>query len=382
MLRQRIALLVVLAAALLCGAPDANAVDPMFTVSGVHVDARGYSASVAQNVAFTQGRPRAWETLFRRLTRQQDWSKQPQLDDTQLQRLIRNFKIVNERRSTTRYTADISYNFNPAAVARVLKEAKLAFTTSTAHRILLVPMNPGYVRGSPWTNAFIAPRFADVVVPFTLPVGDASDSELLSRLNFDSAGWIDVAAAALRVHATEAVLVQMQTDRNQHKLTLTIKRLGLSETPMQSTADVPYVQTALTTYPAAADAAMTAIADLWKQRAAIDYGQQGKLTVDVHVSSLSQWAGVQSALAAVPNVTSITVVAMDIGEARVSLGYLGTTDQLHEALSQSSLQLSNTDPANAGEWTLRQGPPPPATVQPTTGGKPLPPPLRPSGSKP
>ncbi len=245
----------------------------------------------------------------------------------------------------------------------------------------MVPLNPTYVRGSPWTNAFIAPRYAEAVVPFALPVGDAADSELLSRLNFDSAGWTDVAEAGLRVHATEAVLVQVQTDRNQHKLVLTLKRLGLGETPMQSSVEVPYVQTALSTYPAAADAAMSAIADLWKQRAAIDYGQQGKLAVDVHFSSLSQWAGVQSALAAVPNVTSITVVAMDIGEARVSLGYLGTTDQLHEALSQASLQLSNTDPAaNAGEWTLRQGPPPAAPPQPVAGSKP--PPLRPSGSRP
>lgn len=381
MLRHKIALLVALAAGLGFSAPQAAAVDAMFTVSGVHVDARGYSASVAQSVALAQGRPKAWQTLYRRLTRQQDWDKQPRLDDTELQRLVRNFTITNERRSTTEYSADISYKFNPAAVAKVLKEAKVAFTSSTAHRIVLLPLNPGYVRGSAWTNAFIAPRFAEAVVPFTLPAGSA-DSAALAHLNFDTATWADLADVGLSVHATEAVLVLLQVDRSQHRLTLSLKRLGLGETSMQSNVDVPYVQTALATYPAAADASMTAIANMWKQRAAIDYGQQGRLTVDVRINSLTQWANIQAGLASVPNVTSVTVGAMDIGEARITLGYLGTPEQLHDALSQASLQLINTDPvANTGEWVLRQGPPPPPT-SPVAGGKPPTLPLRPASTRP
>ena len=369
MFRHSFALLVALTTGLTLFAPAAYAVDPMFTVSDVHVDASGYSVSVARGIAYAQGRPKAWEVLYRRLTRQEDWGKQPQLADAQLQRLIRNFAIKNERQSTTRYTADISYNFNPAAVAKVLKEANIAFTTAAAHRVLLLPMDPGYARGSAWTRAFIAPRFADAVVPFTFPLGDALDSGPLAHLNFETATWMDVAPVALRVHATEAVLALMDVDRRNHKLKLALKRLGLGEQPMQSSVDVPYVQTAAATYPAAADAAMAQIAEMWKQRAAIDYGAQGKLVADVRVGSLAQWANIQSALASVQNVTSVTVVAMDIGEARISVGYLGTPDQLHDALSQVSLQLSNSDPAgNTGEWTLRQGPPPPPS-QSLPGGK-------------
>jgi hypothetical protein len=142
---------------------------------------------------------------------------------------------------------------------------------------------------------------------------------------------------------------------------------------MQSTAEIPYVQTALSTYPAAADQAMALIAELWKQRAAVDFAQRGTITVDVRVASLSQWAGVQSALASVPNVTGSRVVAMDIGEARMVLNFLGTTDQLREALSQASLQLSNASPqTNTGEWTLHTGAPPPPPAQLPPGGKPPP----------
>jgi hypothetical protein len=365
MLRFKFAVTAVLAAAFCCFV-QAHASDA-FKVGNVHVDANGYSASVAQSVAFAQGRPRAWQIIYRRLTRQQDWDKQPQLDDTQLQRLIRNFTITNERRSTTRYTADITYNFNPAAVAKVLRDSNIAFAQGSARHILLVPMDPQYTRGSPWTNAFVAPRFADAIVPFSLPAGDAG---ALAHVNFENASWMEVADSALRAHATEAVFVLLQTEPRLHKLAITVKRVGVGETPMQSTAEIAYVQTALSTYPAAADQAMSLIAELWKQRTAVDFGQRGTVTVDVRVGSLLQWASVQAAIATVPNVTGTRVVAMDIGEARLTLNYLGTMDQLHVALSQANLQLSNSNPAtNTGEWTLHQGPPAPP-VQAPPGAKP------------
>lgn len=357
MFRSGIAVAIISAVALLWGVPGAFAADAVFTVANVHLDASGYSASAAQGVAFEQGRPKAWQIVYRRLTRQQDWDKQPQLDDTQLQRLIRNFKISNERRSTTRYTADITYSFNPAAVARVLREANIAFTQGVAHRILLVPMAPQYSRSAAWTRVFTAPRFAEAIVPFSLPVGDATDAGPLAHLAFDPASWGDIAPVALRVHATEAVLVQLQVEPSQHKLALSLKRLGVGEVPMQSTAEVSYVQTASATYPAAADAAMASIAEMWKQRAAVDFSQRGNLTIDVRVNSLAQWAGVQSALSAVPNVTAVRVIAMDIGEARMVISFLGSIDQLRDALSQASLQLSNSEPGNTGEWILRQGSP-------------------------
>ncbi len=353
------ALPIVLAlAAVLCLSPAAEAGDPMFTVSGVHVAAAAASAGEAQSIAFTQGRPRAWQTLYRRLTRQQDWGKQPQLDDTALQRLVRNFAVTHERRSTTRYEADISYDFNPVAVGKILKQANVAFAQAEAKRILLVPMNPTFSKTSGWSHAFMAPRFAQAVVPFSLPIGDVLDNEALGNLTLDRASWMDIEPIAQRAHASEAVLA-LATPGNG-KLTVTLKRIGAGEVPTSSSVDVPYVQNVPATYPAAADATLNAIADMWKQKSAVDFSQKGKLTADVHISSLSQWANVQAALASVPNVSSVSIVAMNIGEARIALGYLGTTDQLKDALGQASLTLDES----GGGWVLRQGapPPPPAST--------------------
>ena len=59
---------------------SAAAAQDLYTVSGVHVDASAASSAEALNVAIAQGRPKAWQILYRRLTRQQDWARQPALD--------------------------------------------------------------------------------------------------------------------------------------------------------------------------------------------------------------------------------------------------------------------------------------------------------------
>ncbi len=99
----------------------------LYTVSGIRVDASGASSTEAFNAGISQGRPRAFQILFRRLTRQQDWNRQPALDAAALLRISRGFDIANERRSTTRYVADVTYRFNPDAVARILRSSGIAF---------------------------------------------------------------------------------------------------------------------------------------------------------------------------------------------------------------------------------------------------------------
>ncbi|HEY0282294.1 MAG TPA: DUF2066 domain-containing protein [Rhizomicrobium sp.] len=338
-----------LALAVFCFSPHPAAADSPFTVADVSVDASSASAAEARNEAVAAGRPTAWQILFRRLTRQQDWVRQPVLDDTQLQRLITTYYPSNERRSTRRYTADMTYVFNQEAVSRLLQSSGIPYAASAAKRVLVIPMAPAYSRGSPWTAALSNPRFATGVVPISVPAGDASDMSVLGGLTFDTAKWTDVEPVAARIRASEAVLVQAVAAGN--KLTVTLRRLGAGELPTKTSFEVPLLQGAASTYPTAADAAVHAIEDMWKSHAAVDFSQKGKLVVDVRVGSLPQFAGMQNALAGVPNVAGVTVVAMSIGDARLSLSYLGTVDQLREALAQAGLLLVKS----GGAWQLSQG---------------------------
>ena len=322
------------------------AAEDLYTVSGLHVDASAASSAEALNLAIAQGRPRAWQILYRRLTRQADWARQPQLDAASLVRLSRSYLPANERRSTTRYVADVTYMFNPDAVSRTLRDANIAFTQTVVRRILLVPMSPNYNNG-PWAQAFSAPSLHDSLVPFALPT--AADSSDLSALNFDSASWNDVAAVAGRIKASEAALLQVVNVNG--KMIVNVRRLGQGEAASKTQVEVPMVQGFNASFPAAAQAGLNAMEDLWKSRSVVNYNTRGTLTADVKVDSLNQWGAIQTALSGTNVVTNVLVVAMNTGYARLSIAYMGTPDQLRDALGEQGLALSN----KSGQFTLMPG---------------------------
>lgn len=315
----------------------------LFTVANVHVDATGASTTEALNAALAQGRAKAFQILYRRLTRQADWGRQPPLDAAGLQRLGRGYNIANERRSTTRYVADVTYMFNPEAVERLLRASQIAFSQTQARRVLVIPMSPGVSHG-PWAAALSAPALRESQVPFTVMA--AEDDASLAGLSFDAAAWSDVAAVAAKNHVTEVALAQVVYAGG--KMTVNIRRLGATEQPAKTSVEVPMTGTVGTSYPVAAQAAVRAMEDLWKTRSAIDFSQRGRLTVDVRIASLAQWGEIQTALAGVGNVTGTTVTAMTTGYARMNLTYQGGLEQLREALSGAGLSLSN----RGGQWML------------------------------
>lgn len=320
--------------------------DGPYTVADVHVDASGASSAEALNVAIAQGRPKAWQILYRRLTRQQDWGRQPTLDGPALARLSRGYTPANERRSTTRYVADVTYIFNPEAVARVLRDANIAFTQTAVRRILLVPMSPNYNNG-PWAQAFAGINSSEAIVPFSLPT--AADAPDLGQLNFESAGWNDVASAAARIKASEAALIQATVANN--KMTVVIRRIGQNQAPSKTSVEVPLVQNPGATYPSAAQAAVTAMEDLWKSRAVVNFNTRGTLMADMRLDSLEQWGAVQTALAGMENVTGVEVVAMNLGYARLSIAYQGSLEQLRSAMSEQGLAVSG----RPGQWMIAPG---------------------------
>ncbi|HTW33132.1 MAG TPA: DUF2066 domain-containing protein [Rhizomicrobium sp.] len=345
---QRIAFVLMLGLACAVSLAGAHAADDPFTVSNVPVDATAASASVAENIAITQGRGRAWVTLYKRLTKQQDWTRLPQLDDITLERMIKNYVVTNERRSTTRYVANVSYEFNPDAVRRLLRAQNIAYVDVDAKPVLVIPMAPGYSARAPWTQLWAQAKYANGAVPLLVPVGDPLDAQALGAINFATAQWQDVEPAASRVHATDAFLVQAAAGRGN--ITVAIRRLGPGvPTPIPNVVvPVRPGESAQQAYAAAADAAAVSIVEIWKSHSAIDFSKRFKLTADAHIASLADWGALMQKLSTIPTITEVQVIAMDLGEARIAITYVGTPEQLQAMAAQSSVDLSNS----GGGWQL------------------------------
>lgn len=345
---QRIAFVLMLGLACVLSLAGAHAAEDPFTVSGIPVDATAASASVAENIAINQGRGRAWNTLYKRLTKQQDWARQPPVDDITLQRMIKNYVVTNERRSTTRYVANVSYVFNADAVRRLLRTQNIAYVDIDAKPVLVIPMSPGYAVHAPWTQIWAQAKYATGAVPLVVPVGDPIDAQALGALNFQTAQWPDVEPAASRVHATDAFLVQVMAGKGN--VTVAIRRLGPGAPAQIPNVVVPVRpgESGQAAYAAAADAAAASITEIWKSHSAIDFNKRYKLTADARIASLADWGLLMQKLSTIPIVTEVQVVAMNVGEARIAITYVGTPEQLQAVAAQSSIDLSNS----GGGWQL------------------------------
>ena len=332
--------------------------DP-YTVGNVPVSASAASSTEAQTIAINTGRHQAWTTLVHRLTRSQDWSKIPPLDDVAIQKLIRTYQVDDERRSTTRYVAKVTYIFNADAVRRFFRSNNIAYADVQARPILVLPMGQAFAPRSPWGMAWNDPKFAQGAVPLVTLTGDAAEGVTLSSLNFANAAWSDVEASAGRVHASDVVIAQAVPARDH--ITIRLRMLGAATS--QNLPDVT-VPVSPGTPPAkafalAAGATADAIVNAWKSRSAVDFNARAKLTIDVKISSIADWGEVQQKLATVPIVLNVDITAMNIGQARVVLTYAGSTDQLHDFLAQAGLDLTN----QGGIWRIASAAPIPESAQ-------------------
>ncbi|MEY4879083.1 MAG: hypothetical protein RJB62_552 [Pseudomonadota bacterium] len=318
----------------------------LYAVPGVAVDATSNSAAAARDIALAQGRPIAWQRLYRRLTPPDAWGNQPNPDGATLERMILSMEIGNERRSTTRYLAEVTYNFNPNEVQALLRRSSIPFADARARPVLVVPiMNGSFDPQSPWAQAWTQPSIAQGLVPVVLPNGDALDQPVLGQPGLGGLGWDQLAPLAERYDVAGVVIATATPDGNAAQLSI----VGPTGRQVESLAF------AQSSFGATADAAAQRIAEDWKERAAVDYSRRSRLTADVVFARPGDWPAIRQRLASVGTVAGVDVLGISTTEARVELSYFGEPEQLSDAMAEQNL---NFAPAQGG-YLLRLGPPAP-----------------------
>lgn len=255
----------------------------LFTVAGVSVGASAELAISARDAAMAQGRAAAWRTLFRRLTAAANWRKEPMLDERALERMIRSFEVANERRSTTRYLAEVTFRFNPVAVRNLLRQANIAYTETRSPPVLVIPLiagTPGFDPMSTWFASWLDPQLQQGLVPFVTPAADDADAALFERPDLAQPDWAALAPMARRYNADAVILAIASEDGN------TVQMVELSPTGRVA-ASFAYAQSS---FPADAQAVAERAEDVWKSRNAVDFAVRAHLVADVQFNSLDDWA--------------------------------------------------------------------------------------------
>lgn len=344
----------------------AHAAADLYSVRAVPVDATAASAIEARDIAIANGRAEAWTRMFRRLAIEADWGKQPQLDPVRLAAMVQGFSVSNERRSSTRYLADINYTLNKDEVARAMRESGAVFTEARAQPVLILPVYDGGAGNvlwgdiNPWNQAWAVAGLGGELVPLLAPSGDVEDIGLVTTEAALGGDWAALTPIADKYGVTKIIVARAAKSATGVSVDLfSVTQAGRT----QETLQVPAAADEAATLMAAIAAINRHIQEDWKSKAGTQAGVGGNLVATVSYASLAEWAAVRRALGQSPLIKQVTILGMSPSGAMVQLTHEGTPEQLGSTLAEAGLSL--TPGFEGAPWTIGKAAMPAAPEAPT-----------------
>ncbi|MBL8630186.1 MAG: DUF2066 domain-containing protein [Rhodospirillaceae bacterium] len=350
--------------------------DP-FWVRGVPVDVTAGSVTEARDRSQTEGRVAAFRRLVDRMVMPVDAGKIEMPSTNQIIEMIYEFSVTNERSSAVRYLADMNVRFNPNAVRAYLRTQNVPFAETASRPLVVIPvLQEGgatvlWQDGNAWKDAWVKLMPHDGLVPMVMPLGDLDDVTLLSAeqaIAKDAAALKRIADKYGAVGAIVAV-ANMSQGGNVTVSVADVRALGAPwDGRASSTAALGAIASREEAFTAAAIDAARAVEDGWKQRNIMKFGQGGKITTLIPVTSLADWSSIKTRLSQIPVVERVDMQAISRALVQAVITFAGDEAQLQFALNQRELNLEK----DGDMWLLRaltrepQSPVPP-TAAPAPG---------------
>ncbi len=343
----------------------ASADEAVFRVSGITVDATAATAAEAREAAIAQGHRRALDALMARLVLEADQDRLPQLSASKILELVRDFSVADERTSTVRYLAELTFRFNPDAVRDLFRVYGVRFTGTRSKPLVVLPVletqtETGtetllWEEANSWYLVWVQRSFEDELVPLIVPLGVlgdvaaidagravAGDAEALSEI-----AWRYAAEAALVVQASltgdpEAGSASLDVSAlrigDTSELVFGIRLTQVEPGPLEDFLGV------------AIEELVGSLQADWKAENHLSYDQQRFMTVVVPIGDLNDWLEVKSRLGEVAAVVGLDLVYLSRQFARADISFIGDEDRLIRALEQRDLVLA---PSALSGWELR-----------------------------
>lgn len=324
-----------------------------YDVTGVDVDVSGSDAVQARSQGIREARRKALGLLVDRLVPAEDRARLPQVDDAQLENMVRGIEFVRERPAPGRYSATLNVVFVPDAVKSYLSGAGARVVETVSRPALVIPLWKGPAGVEPlgdrnaWREAWQQLDSAGSAVPVTLVRGDPTDQSALSA---EQAYVGDVSALARlnqRYRAPTIIVATVEGDKTSGGLTVGGLRY---DTQTGARSEIPPIPVASAADLSAAVKAIHSKADQdWRSIGTVRRDSQDSLDVVVPIRALSDWVQVRQRLGAIPAVKSVTVKTLESDRAELRLDIFGTPEELQRTLAQAGLNLSQ----DMGRWQLQ-----------------------------
>ena len=346
--------------ALACG-NGAAASEEIFAVAGVAVDVTAETAAAASFQAINAGQRRALGRLMCRITLSADYARHPDLADDAIATLVQDMVIQEEKRSSTRYIAKLTFRFKRDEIRRLLRRQGIAFSETRSKPVLVLPVYEAagaqflWDEPNPWRAAWNRhPAEPDSLLPLILPRGDLVDVGAIGpaqALAGDGARLGEIGARygvedTLVAHAALAVDFANDVPR----IEITLKRFGRSgESAVVDGLAGSTGQGTEALLAAAVARVVERVRERWKRDTVLRFGDEARLSVAVPLGDLAEWLDIRERLRAAAVVSRVELGELSRRRAQIVLHYLGAPAQLVLSLAQNDLDLTQND----GFWTLR-----------------------------
>lgn len=323
----------------------------VFQVDRIKVDVSATSTTLARSTALQQGQARALSIAMRRLAKQEEWEKLPDIRTLDIENMVEVLRISDEKTGPTRYLATLSIQFKAAPLRDLLRSYGVAVTEVQSKPALLLPVLEDLQGLQAWGEHWWQTSWRDFDIdnnpaPLLLPLGGLDDSLIANAEDILIGDPAKLQMLNDR-YGTQTVIVAHALADVEGQLGVTAYIFGEEE------SDV-IVRTYRTGEPhedmgrVAIDEIASALAERWKQVAAVASDEKQILRVRADYPSLKEWTRLLSRLNEAKLVREVTIVELAKSYAYLDLAYIGSVTQLGGNLGQRGLMLVEGE---AG-WTV------------------------------
>ena len=326
----------------------------VFTVEGVGVDVTASTASRARSLAIAEGQREALDRLFARLTLREDEDRLPLLDDASVTNLVSGLEFDKEKTSSRRYLANMTVRFNAERIRDLLRITGIPFSETMAKPILVVPVYEAaglsvlWEDPNPLREAWREYGRRGGLLPFVVPLGDLTDVAAIGTRDALEVNRQRLAALADRYRASDILVVTGVQDYSvggrEPVLAVELRRINnAGEWALSDTFTIDGSSDPDAVIVAAVAALAGDLEEEWKLITLIEFGAEITLEARVPLVDLRYWLDVRSRLGGIAAIRRVDLLSLTINEAQIVLHYLGNPGQLMIALSQSDIDLVESD---------------------------------------
>lgn len=334
----------------------------IFTVRDVPVDETAATAADARQAALTVGQRRAFRRLMERLVPEDQQDRVPAVESSALQYYVQDFSVNNERTSTVRYLADLTFRFNGNEVRSFLRNAGVGFAETRSKPVVVLPVfsAPGtdatlWLADNPWRDVWALKPGDDGLVPLIVPIGDLDDLAAIDAPRALNGDRESLKAIAERYGADDVLVTaaSLAGDPQDGSAVLQVVTRRYHEGAASVTLRDKLVQVTGEPYDGflkrAADRIDDAVQEAWKQQYMLQFGNQRSILVYVPLTGLDDWLTVRKRLDGVAAIQQTGLTTLSRKEAQLEITFVGDEQRLSRALAQRDLFLALRPDSN---WEL------------------------------